>query len=339
MGNIPAILGGNMLLHRTRGRIVRLAVARNVAAVAALALTAAATPGVAHAAAVHNSRIYYSVGALLPDPDRSSASQVWSVRPDGAGRRQLTHVPAPAQAGGPDVSPDGKRVLYVSSVAGPFQVWVMRADGTGQRRVVRDPQHDAFVPRWSPDGTHLLFTRCISPFGFSECTIATARLDGSGLRDLTSRHWLDFSAAYSPDGTKIAFSGDRGGYSSAVYRMPAAGGRLHRLTPVAQEAFWPDYRLDGRQILFGDNADRPLTNLWTMRPDGTHPKQITHFTGRDQNLAFARYSPDGRQVVADLFDGTTDWLVTMNSDGSNLTKIVKIVGADTLTLSDWGVSS
>jgi Tol biopolymer transport system component len=337
VSGIPSDLGGTVLSHPPRHRTARLAVAAHVAAVAALALTVTAVPAGAGAAAIQHGRIYYSVGALLPDPDLSSASQVWSVRSNGTDVRQLTHVAAPAQAGGPDASPNGRRVLYVSNVDGPFQVWVMRADGSGQHRVVEDPQHDAFVPRWSPDGRHLLFTRCSTPFGFLECTIATARLDGSGLHDITGGHWADFSGAYSPHGSKIVFSGDRNGLTSAIYRKHVAGGHAHRLTPAAQEAFWPDYRPDGHQILFGDNADRPTTNMWTMRPDGTHPRQITH-VGTDQNLAFARYSPDGRHVVADYFDGSTDWLVTMNLDGSHLTKIVES-GSDALTLSDWAVSS
>lgn len=300
-----------------------------------LALCALAAPALAHAATAPSGRIFYSAGALLPDPDPDAASQVWSVKPDGTDARQLTHVAAPAEAGGPDVSTDGKRVLYVSNASGAFQVWTMLSDGTHQHRVVRDPQYDAFVPRWSPDGQHLLFTRCNAPFGFIECTIAAADADGANLHDVTSPHWADFSGSYAPDGTTVAFSGDRNGLSSAIFRTQVTGGPLHRLTPVVQEAFWPDFRPDGHQILFGDNFDRPTTNLWTMRPDGSSARQISHISA-DQNLAFARYAPDGRHVVADLFDGTTDWLVTLNADGSGLTKIVE---TDNLTLADWGTSS
>ena len=61
-----------------------------------------------------------------------------------------------------------------------------------------------------------------------------------------------------------------------------------------------------------------------MRPNGTQPKQISHLTEPDQNLAFARYSPDGRHLVADFVDDSTDWLVTMNLDGSGFTKVVEL---------------
>jgi Tol biopolymer transport system component len=289
------------------------------------------------AAPVGNGRLVYSAGAILPDPDLSGSSQIFSVEPDGTDRQQLTHLTAPAQAGGPDVSPDGRRILYVSNQdGGAFQVWVMRLDGSGQHRVVADPDHDAFVPRWAPDGRHLLFTRCSTPFGFLECTIAAAKLDGSGLHDLTSGHWFDFSAAESPDGRTLAVSGDRGGYSSAIFRTAPGHRRLHRLTTPTLEAFWPDYRADGRRILFGDNFDRPLTNLWTMNADGSGARQITHLSGPDVNLGFARYSPDGRKVVTDYADGTGhEWLATLNADGSGLTKVIE---TGNLTLADWAVT-
>ena len=313
-------------------------VKRAGSALALFVLVLVGLPVGAHAAAIENGRIYYSNGAILPDPDPSSESQIWSVKPDGTGIRQLTHVVAPVQAGGPDVSPDGTKVLYVSNPHGPFQVWMMDADGSGQHRVVKDAGHDAFVPRWSPDGTQLLFTRCSFPFGFLECTIATAAVDGTGLRDLTSGHWFDFSAAYSPDGNTVAFAGDRGGFVSAIFRIPAAGGQPHRVTPADIEAFAPDYRPDGRRILFGNNADRPHTDFFTMTPSGGNVMQLTEFAPGTQG-GFARYSPDGKRIVFDYVDDTTDWLAVMNTDGSGFTKLVEVGGTETLTLADWGVSS
>jgi Tol biopolymer transport system component len=281
-----------------------------------------------------NGRIAYSVGAVLPDPDPSAHSQVFTIRPDGSGRRQLTHVAAPAQAGDPSYSPDASRIAYVSSVGGTFQVWLMRADGTHQHRLVRDPGHDAFVPSWAPDGKHLVFTRCTKPFGFVECTIARVRSDGSQLLTLTGGHWADFVAGYAPDGRTIAFSSNRRGLSSAIWRMRTDGSRMRRLTAPRPEAFWPAYSPDGRTILFGNNFDRPHTDLFTMRPDGSHVQQLTHFGPRTQG-GFASYSPDGRRIVTDhAVDGGTEGLAVMRSDGTHLHVIVR---TGNLTIADWGV--
>jgi Tol biopolymer transport system component len=284
-----------------------------------------------------NGRIVYSVGAVLPDPDPSADSQIYSVNPDGTHVVQLTHLNAPAQAGDPDVSPNGQQILYVSNQRGEFQIWLMRMDGSGQHRVIAYPGHDAFVPRWSPDGQHVIFTSCTSPFGFHECRISIAGIDGSDLHDLTGGHWNDFSAAYSPDGNSVAFSGDRNGFVSAIFGTPVTGGSLHRLTPAETEAFWPDYRPDGRRILFGNNFDRPHTDFFTMSPSGGHIVQLTDFAPGTQG-GFARYSPDGQRIVFDYFDGTSDFLATMKADGSDFTKIVE-TGDGNFPLADWGMSS
>jgi Tol biopolymer transport system component len=281
-----------------------------------------------------NGRIAYSVGAVLPDPDPSAHSQVFTIRPDGSGRRQLTHVAAPAQAGDPNYSPDAARIAYVSSVGGTFQVWLMRADGSNQHRLVRDPGHDAFVPSWAPDGKHLIFTRCTRPFGFVECTIARVRSDGTHLRDITGGHWVDFSARYAPDGRSIAFSSNRRGLISAIWRMRSDGSRMRRLTAPRPEAFWPAYSPDGNTILFGNNFDRPHTDLFTTRRDGSHVRQLTHFGPKTQG-GFASYSPDGRRIVSDYApNGGTEGLAIMNSDGTGLHRIVR---TGNLTIADWGV--
>ena len=317
-------------------RAIPLAAAALLTAAAAFVPNASAVAP--HHAAPANGRIVYSVGAILPDPDLSAASQIWSVRPDGTHKRQLTHLTKPAQAGDPDVSPNGRRILFVSNKGGgAFQVWVMRIDGSRQRQIIHDPKHDAFVPRWAPDGKHLVFTRCMTTFGLIECTIARAAVNGTGLHDLTSGHWADFSAAYSPNGRTLAFSGDRNGLTSAIFRMPAAGGLPHRLTKPTIEAFWPDYRPDGKRILFGDNFDRPHTNTWTMNPDGSHVRRVSHLTDPNSNFGFARYAPNGRKVVADYSDGSgREFLATMNADGSGLRKLVR---TDNLTFADWAVTS
>src|ERR1700750_2321490 len=79
---------------------------------------------------VGNGRIFFSTGFVGSNPDPAGTTpQVYSIRPDGSGRRQLTHVPKGAMAGDPSVSPNGRTVAYVTDKRGAFELWLMRADG------------------------------------------------------------------------------------------------------------------------------------------------------------------------------------------------------------------
>lgn len=278
-----------------------------------------------------NGRIAYSVGAILPDPDPGAASQVYTVNQDGTGRRQLTHVVAPVQAGDPSYSPSGTRILYVSNPTRHFQIWAMNGDGSDQHRLVNDPGHDEFLPSWSPDARTIVFTRCLSVVGTTECAIAVVNADGTGLHDITHGHWQDFVARYAPDGQHIVFSSDRAGLIAAVWRCAPDGADLRQLTDPDLEAWWPDYAPNGQRIVFTSNFDRPLGQLYTMTPNGAAVRQLTNFTDNDQGFA-ASYAPDGTRLVLSATNG----LAVLNADGSGLTTIVPV--AD-LIIADWGVRS
>jgi len=312
-----------------------------IAAIPLLTTTLVPAAGAAASAdsrAPRNGRIAYSVGAILPDPDLSAHSNVFTVRPDGTGRRQLTHLKAPKQAGDPNYSPDASHIAYVSNATGRFQVWLMRRDGTHKHRLVADRGHDAFLPRWAPDGKHLVFTRCTKPFGFLECTIARVRADGSHLRNLTGGHWIEFDARYAPDGHTIAFTSSRDGLISAIWVMRADGSHKHRLTAARPEAFWPDFTPDGRTILFVNNFGRPNSNIFTMRADGTRVRPVTQVKPPRQ-AGFGSYSPDGRRIVFDATPrsnvGTREGLAVMRADGTHRAVIVR---TGNLTIADWGVA-
>jgi len=116
--------------------------------------------------------------------------------------------------------------------------------------------------------------------------------------------------------------------------MRADGSRMRRLTAPRPEAFFPDYSPDGSTILFGNNFDRPHTDLFTMRRDGSRVRQLTHFDPKTQG-GFASYSPDGRRIITDYaVEGAKEGLAVMRSDGTHPHVIVR---TGNLTIADWGV--
>jgi len=319
-----------------------------VAAVMAAAGTAAARTGAASTparpdaarasssatpAAAANGRIAFS-------GDPSVHSNVYTINPDGTGRRQLTHVGAAQAAGNPDWSADGAKIVYMSNQTGDFRIWVMNADGSAKRQLTDDPGFADVNPAWSPDGKRILFSRCDDHVGFFlKCDLEVMNAAGGGMRRIAGGNWTYMHGQYSPDGRRIVVGADRGGFLSALWVLRADGTGLHRITRPSLEAFWPGWSPDGRRIVFTDNCCQGGSNIWTVRPDGTGLRELTHFGPMPLQGGFASYSPDGRQIVLQYdgkcpVRGICQYFHVMNADGSGLHAVR--TGVANTFLTDWG---
>lgn len=99
--------------------------------------------------------------------------------------------------------------------------------------------------------------------------------------------WMNLDV--SPDGQRIAFDllGD-------LYTMPIAGGRATRISTGAIFDMQPRWSPDGSRIAFISDRDGN-NNLWTMKPDGTDPKQVSKEGTRDVNSP--AWTPDGHYLL------------------------------------------
>jgi len=104
--------------------------------------------------------------------------------------RQLTFS---GRDGQPDVSPDGRLIVFSSSRGGQSRIWVKQYPGGGETALTDGPDH---APRFSPDQTSLLFVRG-APGGSA---LFRVPLVGG-----TPRKLLDdvAEADWSPDGQRI----------------------------------------------------------------------------------------------------------------------------------------
>ncbi len=250
--------------------------------------------------------------------------QVYSVRPDGSGQVQLSHVSAGHTAAHPDWSPDGSQVSFDSDQNGEIRLYVANADGSHLRRIAGDAAgYRDFQPRFLPGGTGFVFSRC-KP-GDGVCAIWSVRADGTGLRPLTSfkvgaEEAVDFAPAVAPDGGHIAFARfGAGGITAQVYVMRADGTGAHAITPAWLEGFAPSWSPDGRLITFSSDCCKLGSEVYAARPDGSGLTRLTDSPFLHNNATSA-YSPRGTRV-AFVSDRRYDDLCcldlfVMNADGS-----------------------
>jgi Tol biopolymer transport system component len=307
---------------------------RRMSAVAVAAVTVVGLVGIggpAHAAFPGTN------GRIVFDTAFSHRPQIYTIRPDGTGRQQLTHVAKGHAVSSPEFSPGGTRIVFTIDE----QIWVMNADGSAQHQLTHQAGFLDHNPSWSPDGRKIVFSHCAAPFGFTEfCDLDVMNADGSGVKKLLGGNWVNQFPEYSPNGQKIAFESTRGGFVCAVWVMNANGGGVKRLTDPNLEASNPDWSPDGTRILFGTNCDRPRSQIWVMNADGSSPHPLTHMPPRG-DAPTASYSPDGHKIVLltnlnQLIHPTLCcWdLYVMNPDGSHLHLITTHDAG--VTSPDWG---
>jgi Tol biopolymer transport system component len=144
-----------------------------------------------------------------------TVSQVFTVRPDGARVRQVTHG-LPAGERGLSWSPNGRGLLYTLGRAdGTDRIVKSLADGSGSA-VVSPACTGACLsdddPTYSPDGKKIAFERAFGPVvneNPARVALFTMNADGSHLTQLTGKstatNTADSQPQWSPDGTEIAF--------------------------------------------------------------------------------------------------------------------------------------
>jgi TolB protein len=127
-------------------------------------------------------------------------------------------------------------------------------------------------------------------------------VDGRTPKNLTNDPANDFSPAWSPDGTRIAFSKWRGA-DRGIFVMRADGSRLTRLSTGSD--FGAAWSPDGSGIAFSRGH-----GIWLMAADGADPHEITHSEGGDRDPS---WSPDGSIIAFSRGQGS---IVIVSVDGS-----------------------
>jgi len=148
---------------------------------------------------------------------------------------------------------------------------------------------------------------------------------GSGQTNLTNDPGWEEMAAWSPDGSRIAFAG-----SGDIYVMNADGSGKTALTSTPSLAEGAaDWSPDGTQIAFA--GQRPPffdLDVFVMNADGSGERNITHNPATGDR--FPSWTPDGREIIFSSF--------VVNDDSTENLFVIKLRNAKVSQLTNAAVA-
>ena len=190
----------------------------------------------------------------------------------------------------PQVSPDGERVVYMRNSMDVMTdrkrtaLWIVDSDGEDHRRLTYGIANES-SPRWSPDGTRLLYVS--REEGGPQ--IFLRWMDTGQTARLTQLPSAPSGITWSPDGKWIAFS----------MLVAEEAPQLAKLPKKPEGAQWADppvlinrlkYRADGS----GD-LPRGYNHFFVLPADGGTPRQVT--SGDYHHRGAPAWTPDGAALV------------------------------------------
>lgn len=179
---------------------------------------------------------------------KDGTKTIVTINPDGTGMEAIS--PPGQRAIHPSWTPDGKRILYCTDddlrppVKNESEIYAV--DVATRRVTTLISGGVNTYPVMSPDGTKIAFRRMV---GDTNSEVFVAAADGSNPRNLTNNPAFEGWPAWSPDGTWIAFAGNRNS-AYQIFVMRADGSDVHLVANTEGRATSPKWSPDGSRIYF-----------------------------------------------------------------------------------------
>jgi Tol biopolymer transport system component/DNA-binding winged helix-turn-helix (wHTH) protein len=208
---------------------------------------------------------------------------IYSMNADGTNIKQITNDGFFDQK--PNVSPDGRFVVFQSNRSGTNVIWRVNADGQDLKQLTEGGANSS--PTISPDGNRVAYVSG----SFGKTSIWRVPSSGGTASLITDRPAM--SPRYSPDGKFIAcFFTSNANELHKLAIIPAMGGESIRSFPVSQTANLSlEWRQDGQAVYYRDW----ISGIWKQDTNGGEATKLSELQD-DEILPFG-WSRDGLQFA------------------------------------------
>ncbi len=253
-------------------------------------------------------QVAYVVRQAVMSGEKSEfASRIVVANTDGTGEFALTRGEPSSE--GPQWSPDGEQVAFLTRRSGKTQVWVIRVHG-GEARRLTDAKGNVAGFRWSPDGTRIAYAASDPSPGTWDQKVKE-KDDARVVDEQVERNRL-----------YVIDVGKEDGVSEGRRLTPG------ELSVYADSTPGFDWSPDGKTIVFA-HVPTPSADDWTkgdisVVDVGTAAVTPLVHSRRAESSPF--YSPDGRSIAYVASDDPPTWafdscLYLVPSDGGTPRKL------------------
>jgi Tol biopolymer transport system component len=163
------------------------------------------------------------------------------------------------------------------------------------KRLTNDPDDE--VPSFSANGRLIVFSSIRDSGETAGRHIYLVKVDGTGLRQLTTGATLDSAPSFAPNGQQVVFT-RRTGDRSHIFAINIDGTGLRQLTKGNDNDYEPVYTPNGKRIVFVSDRDRDAKSdqrdIFAMAPSGADLRVL--IDGR-YNEEEPDTSPNGKRIA------------------------------------------
>jgi len=262
-------------------------------------------------------------GGLTFFSARDGNNEIYTA--DWDGRRPLRITDHPGSDTDPDLSPNGRDIIFTSNRTGNNEIYIVDSNGGPAVNLTNNSANDGWA-RWAPDGWHIVFHS--NRDGNFELYAMNA--DGTGVTRLTSYPGIDQFPEWSPNGQEIAFRRD-----TDIYVLDLRSGESRRLTAVPPLNQMPSWSPNGKQLAFMSTRDGYPSVFVMNSDDGSGQLNLTPKSAGDADADWISRAPSwsttGRQIYfmsSRPSTGLDTEVFIMNADGTGTTRLTNSIGMD-----------